>query len=147
MKTLNLLSPATTNDRAEVIGLLNALNLPTVDLPASLENFLVARDPDSLIGTVGLELYGTTALLRSLAVAQDQQGKGLGNLLYQAVIDLAKEKGVTEVYLITNTAAAFFTRQGFTKVERAAVPVTIQQTAQFSAVCPSSATIMYRSIS
>ncbi|GEO07352.1 hypothetical protein AAE02nite_50160 [Adhaeribacter aerolatus] len=146
MITLNLLSPATNQDRAAIIELLTSQNLPTADLPVSLANFLVARDPDIINGTVGLELYGTIALLRSLAVAPNQQGKGLGNLLYQAAINLAKDKGIVAIYLITNTAEAFFTRQGFMKVERAAVPEAIRQTSQFTTICPVSATIMCRKI-
>jgi len=146
MDATDLLIPAKSTHRAAIIKLLSTLNMPTVDLPESLDNFLVVENADAVIGSCGLEQFGSMALLRSLAVEKNQQGKGLGNLLYQTALDLAKDKGITEVYLITNTAADFFAKQGFTPVERAAVPAAIQGTAQFTSVCPSSATVMYKKI-
>ncbi|PIQ21079.1 MAG: amino acid acetyltransferase [Cytophagales bacterium CG18_big_fil_WC_8_21_14_2_50_42_9] len=147
MKIINLINPAQNTDQAEIVELLTALHLPTADLPASLNNFLVARETDAIMGTVGIEQFGNIALLRSLAVAKDCQGKGLGNLLYHSVLDLAKTNGVTDVYLITNTAVDFFAAYGCTPVERTAVPAVIQGTAQFISVCPASATLMHKKIS
>ncbi len=147
MTTIPTLQPATNADRVAVVTLLNALHLPTVDLPASLDNFVIATYADAVIGTCGVELYGPIALLRSLAVAADWRGQGLGIALYRAALTLAKKKEVKQVFLITNTAATFFENLGFTKVERAAVPAAIQQTAQFSSVCPASAAILCQEIS
>lgn len=144
--TLNTIQLATIVDRAAIVDLLESLHLPTVDLPVMLADFVIAKEKETVVGCGGLELYGSIALLRSLAVATQLQGQGLGNLLYQAALDLAQEKGVEEVYLITTTAADFFLKQGFQKVERAQVPPAIQQTAQFTSVCPSSATIMQRTL-
>lgn len=146
MPTRYFLQPATATDRASVIDLLNAMQLPTVDLPATLDNFVLAKSPDLLIGTGGLEVYGSLALLRSLAVAADQQGRGVGTALYRATLELAKSQGVQHVFLITDTAAAFFEQQGFKRVARAAVPVAIQQTAQFTFICPSSAVVLSREL-
>lgn len=144
--TLNTIQLAASDDRAAIIDLLESLYLPTVDLPVSLDNFVIAKETETIVGSSGLELYSSVALLRSLAVATHWQGQGLNNLLYRASLDLAQEKGVAEIYLITTTAADFFLKQGFKKVERAEVPTAIQQTAQFTSVCPSSATIMQRTI-
>ncbi|QMU26517.1 arsenic resistance N-acetyltransferase ArsN2 [Adhaeribacter radiodurans] len=144
--TLNTIQLATTADRAAIVDLLESLHLPTVDLPVTLDNFVIAKDKETVVGCGGLELYGSIALLRSLAVATHLQGQGLGNLLYRAALDLALEKGIQEVYLITTTAADFFLKQDFRKVERAQVPTVIQQTAQFTSVCPTSATIMQKTI-
>ncbi len=144
--TINSIQLAIADDRAAIIDLLESLHLPTVDLPVSLDNFVIAKEKEMVVGSSGLELYGSVTLLRSLAVATHLQGQGLGNLLYRAALDLAQEKGVAEIYLITTTAANFFLKQGFRKVERAQVPTAIQQTAQFASVCPSSATIMQKDI-
>ncbi len=144
--TTNLIQLATADDRAAIIDLLESLHLPTLDLPVTLDNFVIAKEKETIVGCGGLEVYGSIALLRSLAVALPWQGQGLGNLLYRATLDFAQEKGVEEVYLITTTAADFFLKQGFQKVERAQVPTAIQQTAQFTSVCPSSATIMQKTI-
>src|SRR5207253_3154887 len=109
-----IIDRASTTDRAAIIHLLRSCNLPTIDLPATLENFVIIKNADSVIGTCGMEIFDTVALLRSLAVSANFQGKGLGNSLYEAALNLAKEKDVKEVFLITNTAAAFFTKLGFT---------------------------------
>lgn len=139
--------PAVPQNRVGVVSLLRAVHLPTEDLPQTLETFLVAEKAGSVVGSVGLELYGDCALLRSLAVHPQQQGTGLGKALYQAAVSLAAQKGIREVYLITATAAPFFYKRGFQRVDRLNVPVVIQQTTQFSGVCPSSATVMRRRIS
>jgi len=144
--TTNIIQLATADNRAAIVDLLGSLHLPTVDLPVTLDNFVIAKEKETVVGCGGLEVYGSVALLRSLAVATHWQGQGLGNLLYRAALDLAQEKRVEEVYLITTTASDFFLKQGFQKVERALVPAAIQQTAQFTSVCPSSATIMQRTI-
>ncbi|MDQ3290788.1 MAG: arsenic resistance N-acetyltransferase ArsN2 [Bacteroidota bacterium] len=141
------LIPANNTDWTGVVALLNALHLPTSDLPQNLNDFFIFKNGNEVLGTCGLEVYGDVALLRSLAVAPGSQGKGLGDTLLQETLDLAKEKGVQEIYLITNSAANFFAKRGFTQVERSVVPVAIQNTTQFSSVCPSSATVMYRQLS
>ncbi len=138
--------PAKPQDRESIVTLLGSVNLPAEDLPQPLDTFLIATESGKVAGSVGLELYKEYALLRSLAVAPAQQGTGLGKVLYQQAMQLAAEQGVKEVYLITATAALFFEKQGFTEVERAVVPVAIQKTAQFSSICPASATIMQKQI-
>jgi amino-acid N-acetyltransferase len=144
-RAMETIQVANTTDRLAIIDLLNLLQLPTVDLPLVLDDFVVARQQETVIGSCGLEIYGSLALLRSLAVAPSNQGQGLGDALLQATLDLAKTRGIKSVYLITNTAAGFFEKRGFSPVERSRVPADIQKTAQFSSVCPSSAAILFRS--
>ena len=133
-------------DRQAVKVLLDQHQLPSQDLPTSLENFLVAMEEEQIIGTVGLELYGPFALVRSLAVKPDLQRKGLGKTLYRATEHLARQKGVAQLYLLTTTAADFFQQQGFQHVERIAVPEPIRQSGQFAGICPSSATVLLKSL-
>ena len=52
------------NYRDIIINLLKDENLPVDDLPATLSNFLVAIEVQEVIGLVGLEIYGSFALLR-----------------------------------------------------------------------------------
>ena len=47
-----------------------------------------------------------------------------------------KQNQVTEVYLLTNTAAPFFGKQGFTVIERASAPAAILATSEFKEFCP-----------
>ncbi len=143
---MNIIQVANPTDRSAIIHLLDSLRLPTVDLPLVLDDFVVARQQETVIGSCGLAIYGSLALLRSLAVAPGKQGQGLGHALLQATLDLAKARGIKRVYLITNTAAGFFEKRGFSSEERSQVPADIQKTAQFSSICPSSAAILYQSV-
>jgi len=70
---------ATADDEGDIRRLLEASELPTGDLaPALLRNFVVQRDGPNLVAVGGLELVGGDALLRSVAVAPAQQGRGAG---------------------------------------------------------------------
>ena len=146
MDALITLLKAVLADRASVIELLQSLGLPTEDLPQSLDHFIIAQERGKVVGSVGLEIYGKYALLRSLAVDSSMQGNGLGKLLYKEALSLARANSVSDLYLITTTAAIFFERQGFQRVDRAKVPAAISQTAQFHSLCPSSATVMHHMI-
>jgi amino-acid N-acetyltransferase len=137
---------AVSQDRDAVVSLLKTVNLPAEDLPPTLDLFLVAEKEGQVVGSVGLQLHGNYALLRSLAVHPQQQGTGMGKALYQAAVNLALQNGVRELYLITITAAPFFENQGFQQADRMSVPVAIQRTSQFSGTCPASATVMRLSI-
>jgi len=71
-------APAQPADLPAIRALLAASGLPGGDLtPSHLDSFWVRRDAAGLAGVVGLEPRGRTALLRSLAVRADGQGRGL----------------------------------------------------------------------
>ncbi len=138
---------AAPENRAAVVSLLETVYLPVADLPHALDTFLISKTETEVVGSVGLELYGNYALLRSLAVHPRQQGTGMGKALYQAAVNMALQQGIRELYLVTTTAAPFFEKQGFQQVDRVNVPPAIGRTSQFSGICPASATVMRRSIS
>lgn len=140
------LQKARPQDRQPIIRLLTNAGLPTLDLPETLDSFLVAGKAGQVVGSIGLERYGAYALLRSLAVDPGHQGTGLGNALCEAAMQLAAETGIRDVYLITTSAAPFFAKRGFTHADRSLVPAAVQSTAQFSGLCPSSATVMTKNV-
>ena len=140
------ITPATIADRSEIVALLQSQKLPTEDLPSPLENFIVVKENGKVIGSVGIQLYGKYALLRSLAVDSAHQGNGLGKALYKAAIELASNKKVQELFLITTTADPFFKKLGFLQIDRKAVPAPIQASAQFSSICPASSTVMSKKL-
>jgi amino-acid N-acetyltransferase len=137
---------ARPENRTALVSLLQTVNLPVEDLPQSLDYFLLAEEKGQVRGSVGLDIYGSCALLRSLAVLGEKQGTGLGKALYQAAAGLASRQGVRDLYLITTTASGFFARQGFEQVARENVPEAIRNTMQFRDVCPASATVMHRQL-
>ena len=127
-------------DLPAIRALLAAAGLPTADLAAAPPaDFWGCREGTALIGVVGLEIHGTVALLRSLAVAPDWQGRGLGAALLAHAERTARQRGITTLYLLTTTAEAFFARHGYVRIPREAAPPVLQQTAEFAALCPASA--------
>lgn len=63
----------------QIRRLLNDCGLPTTDLTARhLKHFFSCGSEKSLRGVVGLEIYGSEALLRSLAVDKSTRGRGCG---------------------------------------------------------------------
>lgn len=132
-------------DYAAVCDLLRTANLPLDGLSAALDNFVVAADGLQVVAVAGLELYDDgAALLRSVAVAPTYRGMGLGGRVFDQALSLAKELGVRDVYLLTDSAQTFFERRGFTVVSRAAVPSAVRRSVEFTKACPESATVMHR---
>lgn len=139
------LHPATPADLAPIKALLADVDLPYEDLaPSHLSDFLVAHDGDQLIGVAGLERYGTDALLRSLAVRPNHRGEGHGSRLAEAVEASAREQNVTDVYLLTTTAASFFAERGYSEVDRDDLPRAIRQTEEAANLCPETATSLHK---
>jgi amino-acid N-acetyltransferase len=128
-------------------ALLASAGLPTADLEAEHFSHFIgggsAQAPEALIG---LQPYGEIALLRSLVVSSAARGKGYGSALVAQIEAYAQQLGVSELYLLTNTAEAFFSRRGYHNLERADVPEAIRQTAEFSSLCPASAVCMHKRI-
>ena len=140
------IEPAQPGDLPDLLALLEASGLPQAGFSDHLAMALAARDGDALVGCATLEMYGASALLRSVAVRLDWQGKGLGRRLTQAALNLAREQGVERVYLLTETAGDFFPRFGFQTVARAAVPPEVQQSVEFTSACPTSALVMVKGV-
>ena len=112
--------------------------------PSHLDNFLLLRDGSKLIGTVGLEIKGNCALLRSLAVEESYQKRGLASQLLGEIEQHAKSCNVNTLYLLTMAAEAFFTKRGYEKIGRNTAPQSIQETDEFKGLCPDTAVCMVK---
>jgi N-acetylglutamate synthase-like GNAT family acetyltransferase len=62
-----------------------------------------------------------------------------------AVERLARNLGLHEVFLLTNTVEAFFAQLGFDGIPRDDAPGPIRESEQFRALCPASAVVMRKS--
>ena len=140
---IELVSPA---DRPAVLALLERSGLPQDGLSEHWATTLVARAGQAIVGSAALEMYGPAALLRSVAVDQTQRGRGLGQQLTQAALDLARQRGAADVYLLTETAADFFPRFGFQPIARSQVAPAVQSSVEFTTACPESALVMKTSL-
>ena len=122
---------------------LKANKLPASDLKLDESIFVGYQDESKqLIGTGGLELYGATALLRSVAVDERFRGQSLGKTIVEDIIAKAKGAKIKDLYLLTETAHNYFLKKGFQDVSRENVPAVIKQTTEFAQVCPASAVVM-----
>lgn len=141
--TLDLLGTAAL---PEVRALLEAARLPVADLAAVRPEFFGVRDDAGLAGVIGLERHGRAALLRSLAVRDDQRGRGLGTTLVRELEARAPGLGITEIWLLTTTAEPFFRQLGYVPAARDAAPAAVRETAEFRGVCPTSAACLTKAI-
>ena len=142
--TKTIIRDAKKDDLKEIRFLLDNASLPSVDIENHLQNFLVLETSANLLGTIGLECYGNTALLRSLAVQNDYQNKGYGKELCYALLSKVKKMNINSIYLLTETAERFFSKEGFRKIAREDVPYLIKQTKEFSNLCPETAVCMVK---
>lgn len=95
-----------------------------------------------------LELLGRAhlPLLRSAAVDESWRGSGVGRVLVERVLDLARERGIEDIFLLTTTAEHYFPRFGFSCVSRDSVAAGVQSSIEFQEACPASATVMRKSL-
>jgi amino-acid N-acetyltransferase len=138
------LARASAADLNEVVDLLRESDLPTEDVSGIIADFWVARTGGDLVGTVALERYGEIGLLRSLAVTPTHRGCGLAARLCDHLMEWARKDGISDLYLLTTDADAYFERNGFVAIERNETPVEIRSTTQFTELCPDSAIVMHR---
>jgi len=137
---------ATAADDTALRALLASANLPFDDVSAARQEFIVAVADGQIVGCGALEMFDGSALLRSLAVAAQHRGAGVGGDLHERLIARAKARGLTRIFLLTTTAAPYFARRGFQAVDRATAPAPMSKSAQFASLCPSTATCMALSL-
>ncbi len=141
-RAIKVVGLAGAEELPAVLSLLDESGLPRDGLDEHLETVLVARAGRDVVGSAALEMYGEAALLRSVAVRRDLRGRGLGRRLTCEALELARKRGVTRVYLLTETADGFFPRFGFRPVPRSLVPEGVRRSVEFVSACPQSARAM-----
>jgi amino-acid N-acetyltransferase len=111
---------ATAADAVDIVALID-LNVPSGELlPRSPEfvqlhadHFIVAEGDGRVVGCVHLDEYAPSlAEVRSLAVAPDAQGRGVGVALIAALERLARVRGYATVFAVSNSGE-FFRRRGY----------------------------------
>lgn len=137
---------ARPDDASEVLRLLERNHLPLDGLLDHLATTVVARQNGQVVGSAALELYPDGALLRSVAVASEAQGQGLGQRLTDEAIRLAERVSAPAIYLLTTTAERFFPKFGFERIARTDVPATVQASVEFTSACPTSAAVMRKQL-
>lgn len=134
---------ATAGDLEKIKGFLKEKGLPDLGVDGWVENFFIIEDEKgSWVGVAGLELYGDSGLLRSVAVDKGSRREGHGRTLVSAVLESAKSRGLRRLYLLTDDASSYFKRLGFQVVDRKDVDELVKTSLEFTEACPESATVM-----
>jgi amino-acid N-acetyltransferase len=89
----------------------------------ALREFQVASDDNGqIVGCVAVDIFWSDlAEVKSLAVAPDMVGQGIGGRLLSAAIEDARRMGVRRLFTLTYEQA-FFQRQGFEVIDRHDLP-------------------------
>jgi amino-acid N-acetyltransferase len=139
-----IIERARPGDAAAVADLVAQHQLPLDGLREHLGTALVARRDGAIVGVAALEVYQDGVLMRSVAVAPEMQGQGVGGRLIDAVLEVARDLRAPHAYLLTTTAERFFPKFGFARIDRADVPASVQRSIEFRSACPASAIVMRR---
>ncbi|MCI0572324.1 MAG: arsenic resistance N-acetyltransferase ArsN2 [Myxococcaceae bacterium] len=142
-----VLRSARPEDLRAVELLLTAEGLPLQGVAEHLSQFLVAERGSAILAAGGLEVYGTSGLLRSLVVHPEAKGRGVGAELVQRLLERAAADGLRVLFLLTTTAAEYFPRFGFTRIDRTGLPPELHASEELRGACPASAVVMQRPIS
>jgi N-acetylglutamate synthase-like GNAT family acetyltransferase len=136
---------ATRNDEGAVSELLTASALPLDGVSEAIDDFIVATLDGHVAAVAGVERCGADwkyAVLRSVVVDDAVRNTGLGARLVKSALASARERGVTEIYLLTTTAADYFPRFGFRPITRDVVPEEVKRNVEFVSACPATAQAM-----
>ncbi len=132
------------SDWAAALELLKISRLPTSDLEAAPVRLYGIFHAEKLTAVSGLEIYGTEAILRSVAIQPAYRSSGLGAALLAATEAKARELQLTDLYLLTITAEKFFRKNNYLTFERSDCSERIRQSDEFSNICPSIAVCLHK---
>ena len=115
-----LIRRAHSNDAPAIRALIDRFTADGTLLPRTeafiaqhCDHYLVAEIEGRVVGCVHLEEYAPSlAELRSLAVDRDAHGAGVGTALVHATLALARKRGYTTVFAVSNDEQ-YFARFGF----------------------------------
>jgi N-acetylglutamate synthase-like GNAT family acetyltransferase len=136
-----MIRQAEPHDLPAVLALLSEAKLPTDGVADHLHSFFVVDDGGRIVGSAGLELRGDAALLRSLAVAADVRGTGLGAAVLRRALHEAHGRP-GGVYALTTTAEAYLSRFGFERIARTSLPPQLFESRELQDACPVSAALL-----
>jgi N-acetylglutamate synthase-like GNAT family acetyltransferase len=125
---------------------LGEAQLETADLLGTGKRYFRLTDGRKALAYGGLELRGAHALLRSIVVEGKERGHGYGRTLVNDLAAEAKQLGLKDAYLLTETAAPFFAALGFVPCTRESAPPEIATSQQFAELSPASAKLMRRDL-
>lgn len=133
-------------DINDAITLLKENDLCYTDIPKENLDIFKVLDNNMIVGYLGLEHYGSDAVLRAVVIKDNLRGLKLGRKMTLLGIDAARSRGIKSLYLLTITAKNFFSKFGFKVMVRKDVPEAVGKSEEFLNFCPDTATCMMLSL-
>ncbi|MGQ3382521.1 GNAT family N-acetyltransferase [Glutamicibacter sp. TV12E] len=125
---------ATGVDSAEISEFLRIADLTLSGLDSPNVHLWILRDAttDRIIATTGYESseVGQHALIRSVAVAPELRGAGIGLELAQFAMDRAVEAGAKQAWLFSRRSGPFWQKAGFSSADTKDLAVALASTHQ-----------------
>jgi len=126
---LNTVEKARISDATQMHELINyfadkgeMLARALSEIYENIRDYFVVRQGERVIACAALHVnWADLAEVKSVAVAEDTQGQGIGDQLIEACLKEARELGIPTVFCLTYKPA-FFEKLGFTQVEKAELP-------------------------
>nr|WP_299170616.1 GNAT family N-acetyltransferase [uncultured Allomuricauda sp.] len=142
--TIKLLTPedVTANMENQMINLFKQLNPdlqlnPLAKIMAKRDqlSLVYCQEGDQIIGMAAMCSYhvlsGSKAMVEDVVVDVNARGKGLGRKLMEKLLQIAEQKGLTEVLLFTGnhrqSAIRLYTKLGFVKSESGMYRIKLNQ--------------------
>ena len=127
-----MVEPATMSDAEAICGLVNywaergrMLHRSLESVYLDIRDFLVWRERGQALGCVAIAInWKDLAEIRSLAVAPEAQGRGIGVGLMRAALEQARALGLKRLFALTYEQS-FFTRLGFKLVDKDTLPTKV----------------------
>ena len=95
---------------------------PLSEIYENIRDYFVVREGDKVLACVALHvIWEDLAEVKSLAVAESGQRRGVGSQLVKACLEEAKELGLNTVFCLTYKPA-FFERTGFAQIDKGELP-------------------------
>lgn len=133
-------------DWPEIEALLRANQLPTAGAREHLSTYVLAVSNGEVVGCAGAEVYGSVALLRSVAVRPGLHKQGIGRMLLQTLLQQARVRDIASLHLLTVTAPEYFAQYGFKRGKLEEAPAALRASAEFQGACPACAAFMSLSL-
>jgi amino-acid N-acetyltransferase len=120
--------PARTSDIKKIRSIVDSyadqrrlLSKETVTLYEGVQEFTVAEVNGEVVGCGALHvLWEDLAEVRTVAVVESMQSKGIGHAILESILNKAKEIGVKKVFCLT-FETKFFGSHGFNEIQGAPV--------------------------
>jgi N-acetylglutamate synthase-like GNAT family acetyltransferase len=115
---------AEEKDLAKLTGFVEKAGLSSDGFESLIDYFVMMENGEhEVVACIGVEPMNEYGLLRSLVVS-DKLKQAHILTLFQSIQTLAEQKGIKQLYLVTNKEASvqFLSLLGFEEIEKASIP-------------------------